>query len=102
MSEDPQNEEQQRREKSFRGISVRLAVKYLENLGGEALEEAALDDGVDATVVGDDWQATLTSESVEIGPTMELTEVTVVFEGDSDRLDELDERFSRKAMRAGG
>lgn len=92
-------DDQHRREKSFRGISVRLAVQYLENLGGESGEAPA---ETDAVVVAEDWQATLTSERVEVGPTIELTEVTVVFEGDPDRLDDLVERFSQKAMRAGG
>lgn len=83
-----------RREKAFRGISERLAVEYLEGLGGEREGEHA--------VVGEGWRATLDAETVSIGPTMELTEVTVVFEGDPGRLDELVERFSQKAMRAGG
>ncbi|WP_458188095.1 hypothetical protein [Haladaptatus sp. NG-WS-4] len=83
-----------RREKSFRGISERLARRYLENLGGE-LED-------DGDVVGDDWTASLSSEKVNIGPTVELTEVTVVFEGSEETLDSLVEDFSQKAMRAGG
>jgi hypothetical protein len=82
------------REKSFRGISPRLAAHYLQNLGGEQTD--------DDTIVADDWQANLSSEQVSIGPTLSLTEVTVVFEGDSTVLDELVEQFSQKAMRAGG
>jgi hypothetical protein len=39
---------------------------------------------------------------VEIGPTIELTELTVAFEGEEEVLDPLIERFGRKAMRAGG
>lgn len=83
-----------RREKSYRGISRRLAVHYLENLGGEA-------EGEDR-VVGDGWTASLSAEKVGVGPTMDLTEVTVVFEGAEAALNPLIERFSRKAMRAGG
>ncbi|WP_266078514.1 hypothetical protein [Haladaptatus caseinilyticus] len=83
-----------RREKSFRGISKRLARHYLENLGGEVQD--------DGSVEGDDWHVSLSSEKVSIGPTVELTEVTVVFEGDEEKLDPLVEEFSQKAMRAGG
>ena len=81
-------------ERSFRGISERLAVRYLTNLGGEQVDED--------TVEGEDWRATLSSEKVGIGPSLQLTEVTVVFEGDEERLESLVERFAQKAMRAGG
>ncbi|WP_440766118.1 hypothetical protein [Natronorubrum sp. DTA7] len=95
-------------ERSFRGISERLAVRYLTNLGGEQV--------ADDTVVGDDWTATLSSEPVAIGPSLTLTEVTVVFEGtenrsdgdgesdgtEADPLEPLIEEFAQKAMRAGG
>lgn len=86
-----------RREKSYRGISERLAVHYLTNLGGQRVDG---EEGPD--VAGEGWQASLSAEPVRIGPTVELTEVTVVFEGDRETLDPLVERFSRKAMRAGG
>lgn len=82
------------REKSFRGISLRLARQYLENLGGEVVAE----DRVEA----DEWVASLSAEKVSIGPTVELTEVTVAFEGEPTALDALVDRFSQKAMRAGG
>lgn len=81
-------------ERSFRGISERLALRYLSNLGGERVEADRVE--------GDGWRATVSSEQVGIGPTLSLTEVTVVFEGDEDRLESLIERFARKAMRAGG
>lgn len=83
-----------RLERSFRGISERLAVRYLTNLGGERIDED--------TVAGEGWTATLSSESVSIGPSLQLTEVTVVFEGEADVLEPLVERFAQKAMRAGG
>ncbi|WP_332900044.1 hypothetical protein [Haladaptatus sp. CMSO5] len=83
------------REKSFRGISERLAKHYLQNLGGEPGDD-------DATIVAADWTAHVSSEKVSIGPSLELTEVTVVFSGDESVLEELVERFSQKAMRAGG
>jgi hypothetical protein len=82
------------RTKSYRGISLRLAREYLVKLGGEAVEA----DHVEA----DGWSASLSDEKVSIGPTLELTEVTVVFEGEDEALDELVPRFSQKAMRAGG
>ena len=84
----------ERVERSFRGISKRLAIRYLQNLGGTPVE--------DGVVEGDDWVATLSADSVQIGPTLTLTEITVVFEGDGDSLESLVDAFARKAMRAGG
>lgn len=81
-------------ERSFRGISVRLARHYLSVLGGKAVDER--------TVEGDGWRATLSVETVSVGPTLELTEVTVAFEGEKDVLEPLVEDFAQKAMRAGG
>jgi hypothetical protein len=81
-------------ERSFRGISERLAIRYLTNLGGERVD--------DETVAGEGWTATISSERVDVGPTLSLTEVTVVFEGDSGALEPLVEDFAQKAMRAGG
>jgi hypothetical protein len=83
-----------RRERSFRGISQRLAIKYLENLGAERVA----DDRVEA----DDWTADLSSQTVGVGPSVSLTQVDLVFEGDPEVLDSLIERFAQKAMRAGG
>ncbi|GAB3667605.1 hypothetical protein [Halopiger thermotolerans] len=84
----------ERVERSFRGISERLATHYLTNLGGERVD--------DGTVAGEDWTATISSEKVNIGPSMSLTEVTVVFEGDEETLESLVDDFAQKAMRAGG
>lgn len=81
-------------ERSFRGISVRVALVYLESIGGEVLDEHRAE--------GEGWAAELSAESVAIGPSLELTEVTVVFEGEEERLDELIPQFEQKAMRAGG
>ena len=83
-----------RRKRQFRGISKRLAVNYLENLGGEAVD--------DDTVVGDGWTATLSAETVTAAGSIRLTEVTVVFEGAEATLEPLVEKFAQKAMRAGG
>lgn len=81
-------------DRTFRGISERLAIRYLTNLGGERVDEE--------TVEGEDWTATISSDTVGIGPSLTLTEVTVVFEGDSETLEPLVEDFAQKAMRAGG
>jgi hypothetical protein len=110
-----------RRDRAFRGISVRLAVHYLGNLGGEVVDAAnggdedgeatAAGDGAvagsdeataEAVVAGDDWRATLSSTAVGVGPTVSLTEVRIVFVGDPERLDAFIDRFAQKAMRAGG
>jgi len=86
------------RTKEFRGISIRLARNYLENLGGTVVD--------DTTVEGDGWRADLSAEKVSIGPSLQLTEVTIAFAADEafgeERFEELIEDFSRKAMRAGG
>jgi hypothetical protein len=82
------------RVRTYRGISERAARHYLTRVGGE------LND--DGTVRGDGWRATVSSELVGVGPTLELTEVTVAFEGDAETLEGLIERFSQKAIRAGG
>lgn len=82
------------RERSYRGISERAARHYLTRVGGELRD--------DGTVVGDGWRATVSSKKVGIGPTLTLTEVTVAFEGDEATLDDLIDRFSQKAIRAGG
>jgi molybdopterin synthase sulfur carrier subunit len=91
-------EDETRVERSWRGISERLALDYLEGLGGERV------DVDEHAVEADDWRARTSAEKVSIyeGSTMSLTEVTVVFEGDPEVLDHLVERFARKAMRAGG
>ena len=81
--------------RQYRGISRRLAADYLENLGGRRV------DGNDR-IEGDDWSADLSAETVEVAGSMELTEVTVAFEGEAGVLEELVEDFTRKAMRAGG
>jgi hypothetical protein len=81
--------------RSYRGISVRAATGYLENLGGEQIS--------DGVVEGPDWCAALSEEKVSIGPSMKLTEVTVEFVGESEEvLEPVIEKFSQKAIRAGG
>ena len=76
------------RERSFRGISVRLATEYLRGLGGEVIEPPgidpaeSIDDDLEEPVVvaGEGWRVRLTSETVSIGPSLLLTEVSAVFE----------------------
>lgn len=84
--------------REFRCISKRLAANYLENLGGERLDEAG------DRIVGDDWAAELTEQKVNPvpGASITLNEVRVEFTGDADRLQPLIDRFAQKAMRAGG
>lgn len=85
------------RERSYRGISARAAVGYLENLGGEQVDDrvVAAEDG--------SWRASLSEERVDVGPSLKLTEVTVAFEGENEgALERLVEKFSQKAIRAGG
>jgi hypothetical protein len=82
------------RVRQYRGISRRAALGYLEGLGGEQTGEAAVE--------GAGWRVSVTAETVSVGPTIELTELTVRFEGDEETLDGLIEDFSQKAMRAGG
>lgn len=86
------------RVEAYRGISRRLAVRYLRNLGGETdrPDEEATE------VVGDGWRATLETETVSPVGSITLTEVTVRFTGESATLEELVPAFGRKAMRAGG
>ncbi|XVH32460.1 hypothetical protein ACNS7O_04540 [Haloferacaceae archaeon DSL9] len=93
--------------RSFRGISQRLAVHYLRNLGGEPasdgepIEGEIADEAVDE-VVGDGWRARLSSEVVSVAGSIELTEVEISFEGEKSTVEPVIERFARKAMRAGG
>jgi molybdopterin synthase sulfur carrier subunit len=92
-----------RREKSYRGISLRLAIHYLENLGGERVDGGPpADETTEATLEGDDWRADLSAEKVDAAGALTLTEVSIGFEGDEGRLDQLIDKFSQKAMRAGG
>ena len=81
-------------ERSFRGISVRLALHYMESIGGEITGEAS--------AAGEGWTAELSTETIPIGPTIEVTEITVVFEGEEAVLDEIVPKFAQKAFRAGG
>ena len=80
--------------RTYRGINARAAIHYLERVGGEVVD--------DARVAGDDWAADVSAETVQVGPTLTLTEVTVRFTGEEAVLDNVIEAFSKKAIRAGG
>ena len=82
------------RERSYRGISQRAAMHYLEGVGGDRTDED--------TVEGNGWRASVASESVSVGASLSLNEVTVRFEGDPETLGGVVEAFSQKAIRAGG
>ena len=84
--------------REFRGISKRLAANYLENLGGERLDEAG------DRIEGDGWTAALTERKVNPipGASITLNEVRIEFEGEETSLEPLIERFAQKAVRAGG
>ncbi|WP_373222114.1 hypothetical protein [Halorientalis marina] len=74
----------------------------MENLGGE-LVAGEQEGSEEARVAADDWTATLSAGKVDIaGGTMQLTEVSIAFEGEPAALDPLIEQFAQKAMRAGG
>ncbi|GAB3417725.1 hypothetical protein GCM10027435_16770 [Haloparvum alkalitolerans] len=100
MSDPVPADGEEERERSYRGISRRLAAHYLRNLGGDLV---GTDDPAEATrVEGDGWRVELSAAKVNPAGSLELTEVTVRFVGDPDALDELVDAFGQKAMRAGG
>lgn len=83
-----------RETRQFRGISKRLAAQYLEGLGGEQV--------TDDRIEGDGWSVDLSAETVSVVASIELSEVTVDFEGEAETLEPIIEAFERKAIRAGG
>ncbi len=98
--EPPAKEGWVREERSYRGISRRLAAHYLQNLGGTLVDA---DEPAKATRVdGDGWRVSLRAERVNVAGSISLTEVTVSFAGEPAVIEELIPKFKRKAMRAGG
>lgn len=81
-------------ERSFRGISERAAMHYLERIGGTRRDTSRVE--------GDGWCACLSSAPVSIGPTLRVTEVTIRLVGDPEAINTVLDRFVRKALRAGG
>ena len=67
------------RVRQYRGISKRLAAQYLQNLGGEVV---AVENN---RIEGDRWAAELSAETVNPVGAIELSEVTVAFEGNPRR-----------------
>lgn len=91
-------------EKAYRGISKRLALEYLDRLGGEVPvdpDETSADGSV-TRVAGDGWTADVSAEKVAAAGSIRLTEVRLVVQGAPAAVEELVEAFSKKAMRAGG
>ena len=80
--------------RAFRGLTVEAAIRYLENLGGERLE--------DRHVAGDGWEATLSVGTAPVGPSYRLTEVTITWRGDEGALAPVIAGFRLKAFRAPG
>lgn len=91
-------------EKSYRGISKRLALEYLGRLGGEVPvdPDETSADGEVTRVAGDGWTADVSAEKVRAAGSINLTEVRLAVEGEPAVVEELVEAFSKKAMRAGG
>lgn len=85
---------QLREKRAFRGLTVEQAIRYLEHLGGERVD--------DRTVEAPDWRAELSTGTVPVGPSYRLTEVTVEWTGDAAVLDGVILRFRVKTFRAPG
>jgi len=80
--------------RAFRGLTIEQAIRYLEHLGGDRVDER--------TVEGSGWRAELSSRIVPVGPSYRLTEVTVEWTGDPAALDPVMLRFRVKCFRAPG
>ena len=78
----------------FRGVTPEQAVRYLEALGGEQVD--------DRTVEGPGWRATLSMTVVPVGPSYRLTEVRVAWAGEPAAVEAVVLRFRLKAFRAPG
>ena len=78
----------------FRGLPPERAVGYLENLGGTRASEDEVE--------GDGWRARLSAETVPVGPSYRLTEVTVTWSGDEEVVESIVLRFRVKPFRAPG
>jgi hypothetical protein len=78
----------------FRGVNPEQAIRYLEALGGERID--------DRTVEGAGWRAALSTTVVPVGPSYRLTEVRITWTGDPDTVESIVLRFRLKAFRAPG
>ncbi len=80
--------------RAFRGVTVDQAVRYLEHLGGHRTD--------DQEVSGEGWSAALSTQTVPVGPSYRLTQVTITWVGDPARVERVVGRFRLKAFRAPG
>lgn len=80
--------------RSFRGLTEDVAIRYLEHTGAERVGDHEFE--------GDGWRATMSVDTVSVGPTFRLTEVTVTWIGDEDVLERVIAAFRVKALRAPG
>lgn len=80
--------------RSFRGLTEDMAIRYLENTGAERVGDREFE--------GDGWRATLSVDTVPVGPTFRLTEVTVTWVGTEALLEREVTAFRVKAFRAPG
>jgi len=78
----------------FRGVNPEQAIRYLEALGGERVD--------DRSVEGPGWDAHLSTRVVPVGPSYRLTEVRITWTGDPDAVESVVLRFRLKAFRAPG
>lgn len=78
----------------FRGVTPTQAIRYLEALGGERVD--------DRTADGVGWEATLSTRVVPVGPSYRLTEVRITWTGDPDAVEPVVLRFRSRAFRAPG
>lgn len=83
-----------RETRRFRGLALERAMDYLVTLGGERVGETE--------IAGPGWQAELTARKVPVGPSYRLTEVTVTWTGERERLEPIIVLFRIKAFRAPG
>jgi hypothetical protein len=79
--------------RGFRGLSPQQAIRYLETLGGERID--------DRTVEGLGWRATLETRTIPVGA-YRLTEVRITWTGDPAAVEAVVLRFRIKAFRAPG
>lgn len=76
----------------FRGLTLEQTVRYLESLGGTRTGDTAIE--------GDGWQATLERDTVPVGPSFRVTEVTLSCTGDPAVVEPLVLHFCLMAFRA--
>lgn len=78
----------------FRGVTREVAMTYLENLGGERVDETMIS--------GEDWRAELSIGNAPVGPSYRLTEIEITWTGDPETLESIIYQFRLKTFRAPG